>query len=292
MTNLPYAGGVMDLSALKPAPPLPTGATFVVNADDTTFEQALGLSAQHPIIVEFTSSKARDAAQFSADLAALADEAAGAYLHVKVDIDAAPQVAQMLQLQSVPMLVGAIAGQLVPLFQGTADKAAAKQAIAQVLQVAAANGVTGRAQPVMPDANAGPDPRFDAADAALASGDVATAVAEFEKLVEANPADTEAAAGLAQARMLARVMAADPEALVARLKADPYDVDAAMAFADLELANGDLAAAFARLIDLVRNTSGEDRERVRLRLLESFETVGNADPAVLKARRDLMTALF
>ena len=292
MTNLPYAGGVMDLSALKPAPPLPSGATFVVNADDATFEQALGLSAQHPVIVEFTSSTAQGAAQFSAELAQLADEAAGAYLHVRVDIDAAPQVAQMLQIQSVPMVVGVIGGQLAPLFQGTTDKATAKQAIAQVLQVSAANGITGRAQPVLAEASEGPDPRFDAADAALASGDVATAIAEFEKLVEANPADAEAAAGLAQARMLSRVMDADPEALVARLKADPTDLDAALAFADLELANGDLAAAFARVIDLVRVTTGEQRERARVRLLELFETVGNTDPAVLKARRDLMTALF
>jgi putative thioredoxin len=50
--------------------------------------------------------------------------------------------------------------------------------------------------------------------------------------------------------------------------------------------------AFNRLLELVRNTAGADRETARLRLLELFETVGSTDPAVLKARRDLMSALF
>jgi putative thioredoxin len=50
--------------------------------------------------------------------------------------------------------------------------------------------------------------------------------------------------------------------------------------------------AFNRLIELIRNTGGAERESVRVRLLELFETVGPSDPAVLKARRDLMSALF
>jgi putative thioredoxin len=51
-------------------------------------------------------------------------------------------------------------------------------------------------------------------------------------------------------------------------------------------------AAFTRLIQLVKRTSGEERNQVRVRLLELFETLGNTDDRVLKGRRDLMTALF
>ncbi len=36
----------------------------------------------------------------------------------------------------------------------------------------------------------------------------------------------------------------------------------------------------------------DEREPVRLRLLELFETVGDDEESVLKARRDLMSALF
>ena len=78
----------------------------------------------------------------------------------------------------------------------------------------------------------------------------------------------------------------------AALALDAGDVDANLAMADLELAAGNVEAAFTRLIDLIRATAGDEREGVRVRLLELFETIGNAGPAVLKARRDLMTALF
>ncbi|MDO5535562.1 MAG: tetratricopeptide repeat protein, partial [Propionibacteriaceae bacterium] len=67
---------------------------------------------------------------------------------------------------------------------------------------------------------------------------------------------------------------------------------AQMAMADLEVASGQLEPAFARLVNAVRLTSGSERESARTRLLELFETVGANDPAVLSARRNLMSALF
>ena len=62
--------------------------------------------------------------------------------------------------------------------------------------------------------------------------------------------------------------------------------------ADVEMVSGQVEAAFDRLIGLIKTKAGDERNQVRVRLLELFETVGNADPRVLKARRDLMTALF
>lgn len=284
----------MDLSALKPKPPAPAGATYVVGADDSTFEQALGLSMQHPLVVEFTSPAA-NADQLSTDLAALANDAGGAYLLVRVNIDSAPQVAAALGIQAVPMVVGVIGGQLAPLFQGTTDKATAKQAIDQLLAVAAQNGITGQAQPVAPPPGSepeGPDPRFEAADDALASGDFDGAVAAFDALLEANPADGEAVAGRAQASLLSRLQKVDASTIQQRAAADPSDVEAQLAMADLELASQNAAGAFDRILDVIRSTSGDARETARKRLLELFETVGPTDPAVLKARRDLTSALF
>ena len=55
---------------------------------------------------------------------------------------------------------------------------------------------------------------------------------------------------------------------------------------------GQVEAAFARLIRLVKRSSGDERNQARVRLLEHFEMLGNSDERVLKARRDLITALF
>ncbi len=294
MTSVPFRGGAIDLSALKPAPPAPAGAVWWVEADDRSFESHLAQSMQHPLVVEFWSPRAPNAAQLSADLKSLANEAAGAYLLVRVNVDEAPTVAQALQVTAVPMVVGVVAGQLAPMFQGTTDKAQAKAVIDQLVMLAHQNGLSGRAQPIIadPEAAAGPDPRFEAADAALDRGDFAAAVEEFDKLLAANPADAEASAGKAQASLMVRLGGANPADVQARAAADPADVDAQMAMADLEVAGGQVEPAFARLVEAVRLNAGPARDKARTRLLELFETVGNADPAVLTARRNLTTALF
>lgn len=294
MTAGSHDSRAFDLSGLAAAAKTPTGASYVTDADDQSIEAVLARSMQHPIVIEFHSPRA-NAQQLSADLVSLANEAAGKYLLVRVNVDTSPGVAQALQIQAVPMVVGALAGQLVPLFQGTRDRTEAAAAIDQLVKAAVANGIVGRAQPVADGpaaAKAGPDPRYAAADAAMEAGNFAAAVAAFDKILAVTPGDAEAIAGKAGAELLVRLEGIDPAATVDRATADPDDVDAQLDAADLELAGGAAEAAFARLVELVRATAGADRERVRVRLLSLFETVGTTDPAVLKARRDLMSALF
>lgn len=258
---------------------------------EANFEAVLANSVRYPIVLELTSPRA-NAQAMSDVLTELANAAAGAYLLARIDVDASPRIAQALGVQAVPMVVGVLGGQLAPLWQGTKDKAEANAMIAQLLQAAAANGVSGRAEPVSIDANAGPDPRFADADAALAAGDFGKAVAEFDKLLAAYPNDPEAKAGRAQAALLSRVADLDPGTVLAQAAAAPADVHAQLAAADAELMGGAVQLAFTRLIELIRATSGAEREQVRVRLLELFETVSPDDPAVAKARRDLVSALF
>jgi putative thioredoxin len=192
---------------------------------------------------------------------------------------------------------------VAPLFQGVLAKDQVQAAIDQLLKAAVANGIVGRADPAgtpspaTPGSAASPaaepeaDPRFAAADEALARGDFAAAEAEFDKLLAANPGDTEAQAGKAQASLFARATRYDPQIVLAAARAD-QGVGVQLDAADVEMVSGKVEDAFDRLIGLIRSTSGDERNQVRVRLLELFETVGNADPRVLKARRDLMTALF
>lgn len=284
----------LDLSgivAAAKAPPPPPGASYVTDVDQSSLETVLGLSLKHPVVLELNSPRA-NAAEFSAMMVELANEAAGAWLLARIDVDANPQVAQAFGIQAVPAVLGVVGGQLAPLWQGTKPKEEAKAYVGQLLQAAAANGIVGRAEPTSIDSAAGPDPRFAAADEALDSGDYERAVAEFDKVLAVTPNDPEARAGRAQASLLARVATADPAAVLARAAAAPTDVEAQLAAADAELLGGAVAQAFTRLVEVVRNTSGADREAVRVRLLELFDTFDPADPLVLKARRDLMTALF
>lgn len=299
--------GAIDLSGLKnkataAAQPAGTGGSvsYLVEVTEANFDEVMRGSLQHPIVAEFTSPRVDGGTQLSRVLEELATAAGGKFLLARIDADASPQIVQALGVQAVPMVVGVIGGQLAPLFQGIQSKEQIQAYLDQLLQAATANGIVGTVQPVggspadEPDDAAEPerDPRFAAADDAIEAGDFVTARAEFQKLVTANPNDAEAVAGRAYAGLLVRSQDLQPAETLAAAEAAPDDVDLQLAAADIELMDGAADLAFARMTALVRSTAGDQRNTVRLRLLELFETLEPTDPRVLKARRDLMTALF
>jgi putative thioredoxin len=201
----------------------------------------------------------------------------------------------------VPYVFLLVDGRPQPLIQDVLSLDNLRTAVNQVMQQLTAQGLTGRHQPRQMAPAAGAegedgepplDPRYAPAQDALGSGDYDTAVAEYEKLLKANPADAEAAAGLAMARVLQRTDGVDPAAARAAADAAPDDVDAQTLAADLDLLEGKVDEAFSRLVDLVRRTSDDDRNKTREHLLGLFNAVGNEDPRVLDGRRALASALF
>lgn len=297
--------GAVDLSALATAADAaPAGAaSYVVDAAEADFQALVNLSAQHPVIFEFHSARDAQGAQLSRTLADMVNAGEGRYLLARIDVDQAPQIAQQLGVQAVPTVVAVIGGQLAPLFQGTRGPEEIQPLLDQVAQLAVANGMTGRAQPVPAaggpsDAGAGTspeqpaDPRFAAADEALAAGDYARAVEEFDKLLASTPGDGEVVAGRAQAALLDRSTSFDAKAIVEAAAASPGDVDVQLDAADLEVIQGEYEAGLDRLLGLAAELSAEDREPVRVRILELFEVIGRTDPIVSKARRRLSSLLF
>jgi len=298
---------MIDLSTLgtTPAGGEP-GVSYVQEVREADFSQVASRSLQYPVVLELTLSSAPETRAVDQALIELANAAGGRWLLARVDVAQAPAIAQGLGVQAVPTVLVLLGGRAMPLFQGTRDKADIAKMLDQVTQMALANGITGRAQPVPNGLTAAPgagpgaaeagqpviDPRFVAADEALSKGDYAAALTEFDRLVAANPRDAEAAAGRAQVALLIRAEKASPEATMAAAQAAPDDVEANLAAADVEMLLGDREAAFARLLRLVRTTTGDDRDRARARLLELFSTVEPGDPAVASARRELMAALF
>lgn len=316
MTQQPFSRpGAVDLSALKrPAGGAPTGATrgaapasgdgsaYAVTVTEENFQATIESSMTAPVLLVFYSrSRMPESAQLAEDLQTLSGEFEGRFLVGTVDIDASPGIAQAMQIPSVPLVVAVIDGRPTPLLQDVVPLDELRQALTQVVQQLTTQGVTGRHQPrgaqpeEAPDESGegpGADPRYAAAQAALEADDADGAVAEYQKLVDANPADAEAAAGLAMARVLQRTRGADLQAAREAAATHPDDVDAQTLVADLDLLGGHVDDAFARLIDLVRRTSGKERDAAREHLLGLFGAVGNDDARVLRARQGLASALF
>jgi putative thioredoxin len=316
MTQQPFSRpGAVDLSGLgqasapgpgapgAPAGGAPGGAlsAYAVTVTEQNFQATVEASMTAPVLLAFYSrSRSPESARLADDLEALSGEFEGRFLAGLVDIDATPQIAQAMQIPSVPLVVAVLDGRPMPLLQDAVSREELRTALTQVLQQLTAQGVTGRHQPRSPQPEAAGDdveqpavdPRYAAAQAALENDDVDGAVAEYQKLVDANPADAEAAAGLAMAQVLQRTRGVDLQQAREAAAAAPDDVAAQTLVADLDLLGGHVDDAFNRLVELVRRTSGSDRDAAREHLLGLFGAVGNDDPRVLKGRQNLASALF
>ena len=303
--------GAIDLSSLrKPAgqggpagPGAPAGGgdaagAYVLNVTEANFQaDVIERSIQAPVVVELWSPRAQGASELSAVLARLSTEYAGKFLLARVDVDASPQVAQAFGVQGVPAVIAILRGQPVPLFQGVVGEPEVRQYLDQLLTVAVANGITGRAEPVGPAAPAAdedeppPNPRYEKAENAVGAGDLDGAIAAYEELLKETPGDAEAKSGLARVQLVKRTQDA-PAEVRTRAAENPTDIEAQMLVADVDLMGGHVDDAFTRLITTIQATAGDERNTVRLHLLELFEVVGADDDRVVKARRRLMAALF
>ncbi|MDF1606485.1 tetratricopeptide repeat protein [Nocardioides sp. YIM 152315] len=305
--------GAIDLSGLSGTTPggaagnagggaaggAPGGSSYAVQITEQNFQSTLESSTTAPVFLVFYSpTRMPESADLARDLETLSGEFEGRFLVGLVDIDAAPAIAQAMQIPSIPLVVAVLDGRPAPLLQDVLPLDQLRAQITQVMQQLTANGVAGRHQPraaaVADNGDGEPvvDPRYAAAQDALGDGDVDRAVAEYQKLVDANPADVEAAAGLAMAKVLQRTQGVDLNAARAAAAATPDDVDAQTMVADLDMLGGHVDDAFHRLVELVRRTAGDDRDRAREHLLGLFAAVGNDDPRVLKGRQNLASALF
>ena len=304
MTQSPFSRpGAVDLSGLQQqAAPASGGAAvsgaYTVQIDEQNLSGVLESSMNAAVLLVFYSgSRSPESVRLADDLQTLSNEFEGRFLLGRVDVDAHPQIAQAVQVPSVPYVFLVAQGRPMPLLQAAAPIEDLRAAITQVLQQLTTGGFAGRHHPrsAEVDAETGEetlDPRYAPAQDALERGDIDAAVAEYQKLVDANPADTEAAAGLAMAQVLKRTSGVDLNAARAAAAASPDDVDAQTLVADLDLLGGHVDDAFNRLIDVVRRTADDDRDRARTHLIALFGAVGNEDPRVQRARRDLASALF
>jgi putative thioredoxin len=286
------------------------GDGSVIEVTEQTFNtDVVERSRTTPVIIDLWAEWCEPCKQLSPVLEKLAAAADGTWILAKVDIDANPQLAAALQVQSIPMVVAVIGGQLVDGFLGAMPEAQVRQWLGQVLTIADKIGLAppGSADAEADDTDEGADPRraapgyadadqlppaFEEARAAMERGDLDAAAQAFEKELAASPSDPMAKAGLAQVNLIRRVSSYD-QARSRRAAAErPDDVQAQIRVADIDLASGRIEEAFDRLLGVVRRTSGQDREQARAHLVGLFDILPPRDPRVTKARSTLSSLLF
>lgn len=283
--------GAVDLSGLKQraqagAPGSP--AAGGVEIDETNFEnEVLVRSGQVPVVVLLWSPRSEACIALADVLAAMAAADGGTWALATINVDTAPRVAAVFGVEAVPTVVALAGGQPMASFEGVQPPEQLRRWVDSLLS-ATAGKLSGGAGGDQPEAV---DPELTDAREKLDSGDFVAAAAAYQSILDANPKHDEAKGALRQITFLQRATE-HPADAVAKADAAPADIDAAFAAADVELLNQHAAAAFARLTALVKNTSGDDRTRVRTRLIELFDLYDPADPDVIAGRRNLANALY
>jgi putative thioredoxin len=292
--------GAVDLAAVKArseaaarAAEAPAAGQYVMAITEANFQaEVIDRSFQVPVLLIVTSSRATSAAQLVTSLEALATQGDGTFVLGKIDADTDVRVAQALQVQAVPAVFAVIGGQLVPGFEGVLPDDQLREFVGAVLQAAAQAGLKGPGMPADASATDAPqmpeDPRFDAAEEALAEGQFDLARQRFQAILDEEPGNAAASLALRQVALLSRLESSG--ALAGEPTAD--DVAGQLGAADASFAANDVDASLRRLLDLLPRTSGDDRDAVRERLIEYFELLGPDDARVAPARREMTRALF
>jgi len=286
----------VDLSSLgKPAPEAVATPGIIVNQENLIAE-ILPSSNKKVVILICWSPRSEQAISLLEVMgkyheADLLENNEPAWILGTVNVDAEVQVAQALQIQSVPIAIAIIQEQMVPLFEAVPTPEQIRLVIDKVIGLAAERGV-GQALTKSEVIEAPMEPEEIAAMEALEKSDILGAKVQYEKWLARKPGDALAKLGLAQTELIIRVKDLDPNEVMTLAGANPNEVSIQLKAADVEIASGLNREAFARMIRLVKASDGDDKKSAREHLLQLFSLVDPADPDLIAARKELASALY
>ena len=297
MSSLPKNfGSAFDLSSLK-NPVKSEEIPGVVITQNNLVQDVLPAShAQVVILVCWSARSAQSLSVLQAlgkmhETDSVGQEGAG-WLLGSVNVDQEPEVAQALQVQTVPLALAIIQEQVVPLFETVPTIPQLRLVLDKVLALAAERGVGSESGAPEGELEEKLEPEEASALNALEARDFVTARTAYQAWLNRTPSNLFAQLGLAQVELLLRIDGLDSEGTIAASNLDAKDLVLARQAADCEVAAGNFEAGFTRLISIIALTSEDDRKIVREHLVGLFSLVDPADPILIRARQQLASALF
>jgi len=290
--NKPVAGGAnfgnaFDLSTLKKptADQLPTVGIAVTQ--ENLVSEFVAKSKEQVVVLLAWSARSTQSKEILETLGNLEKADNGAWLLGTVDVDSQPQVAQALQIKSVPVAIAIIAEQLLPLFESVPPADQVRLVINKLLELASQKGV-GAAPVGVTEIPM--EAEEESVYAAMEKGDYKAAKLSYEAWLKRKPNEQVAVVGLAQVNLMLRIEGLDPVLTLKNAKED--DLTSQLMCADIQVASGDYEAAFDRLLQVIKSMAGEDRDKAKNHLISLFNLVDPTDSRLIKARAALASALF
>ncbi|SOC43279.1 thioredoxin [Rhizobium subbaraonis] len=317
MSDNPYAtsfGGQMS-AAVNYGGATPAGDLIKDTTTATFAKDVIDASRQQPVLVDFWAPWCGPCKQLTPVIEKVVTEAAGRVKLVKMNIDDHPSIAGQLGIQSIPAVVAFVDGRPADGFMGALPESQVRAFIDKI------------AGPAGADQKAEIEAILAEAKALLNDKDIAGAADLFGAILQADPENAAALAGMAQCMIAAGqidnarqalasateemakdpVIAAvskqldqieearklgDPLALEQALATDPDDHAARLKLAKIRNVEGDRGAAAEHLLTIMKRDRTFEDDAARHELLQFFEVWGPKDPATIAARRKLSSILF
>jgi len=320
----PYAGSYgsqMTATASYGATPAQAAtkapaADLIKDTTTATFTRdVIEASREQPILVDFWAPWCGPCKQLTPVIEKVVTEAGGRVKLVKMNIDDHPSVAGQLGIQSIPAVVAFSGGRPVDGFMGAVPESQIREFIEKI------------AGPLVDDQQAQIDAALTDAKAFLDAGDLENAAGLFGAVLQADPDNAAAIAGLAECmiqagdieqareilndlteelakdtaiaavtKKLGQIEEArklgDPVVLEHQLVANPDDHEARIKLAKIRNVEGDRTAAADHLLTVMKRDRTFQDDGARRELLQFFEVWGPMDQATLAARRKLSAILF